>query len=314
MSASFTSNSLPAWRRALDEAAARLEGRVTRTPLVRSAWLSDITGGDVWLKLENQQLEGSFKTRGAFNALLQLPPGRIVAASAGNHGRSLAYAARELGARLTVFAPRTAPATKLDFIRSHGADLELCDSYDDAEERALMMSTRQSVPFISPYNHRDVIAGAGTVGLEIVSNGHPFDVVVVPTGGGGLISGISLAARTASVGTPPTIHGVEATASPSFSTALAHNRIVPITVSPTHADGLAGNLESGSVTFEIVRDLAAGVTTVTEDEIVAAMDGLQEREHQRVEGAGAVGVAALLAGKLDVDGKRVAVVVSGANR
>lgn len=313
MSSSFTSTSLTTWRLALAEASERLHGRVSSTPLVRSTWLSEVSGADVWLKLENQQFEGSFKTRGAFNALLKLGSGRVVTASAGNHGRSLAFAARELGARLTVFAPRTAPAAKLDFIRAHGANLELCDSYDDAEDRALTMSKRQSVPFISPYNHRDVIAGAGTAGMEVIAAEAAFDAIVVPTGGGGLISGVALAARTGPL-PGPLVYGVEAAASPAFSTSLARGRIVPVDVSPTRADGLAGNLEAGSMTFELVRDLTAGVTTVTEEEIAAAMDGLLEREGQRVEGAGAVGVAALLAGKLPVAGKRVAVIVSGGNR
>lgn len=291
-------------------AAGRIEGRVAATPLVRSSWLSEAASADVFLKLENQQLEGSFKTRGAFNALLQAPPGRVVTASAGNHGRSLSFAARELGARLTVYAPRTAPAAKLDYIRAHGATLELCDSYDDAEERALEMSRAQGVPYISPYNHPDVVAGAGTVGLEAIDQSP--DVIVVPVGGGGLIGGIALAARTAA--RPPLVIGVEAEASPAFTTALAHGRIVPIDVRPTLADGLAGNAEAGSITFELIRDLTAGVVTVSEGEIAAAMDGVLEHEGQRAEGAGAVATAALMAGRLDVAGKRVVVIVSGGNR
>jgi len=294
-------------------AAGRIESRVAATPLVRSSWLSEAASADVFLKLENQQLEGSFKTRGAFNALLQAPPGRVVTASAGNHGRSLAFAASELGARLTVYAPRTAPAAKLDYIRAHGATLELCDSYDDAEERALEMSRAQGVPYISPYNHRDVVAGAGTVGLEVIEViGESPDLIVVPVGGGGLIGGIALAARTAA--RPPLVIGVEADASPAFTTALAHGRIVPIDVRPTLADGLAGNAEAGSITFELIRDLTEGVVTVSEAEIAAAMDGLLEHEGQRAEGAGAVATAALMAGRLDVAGKRVVVIVSGGNR
>ena len=291
-------------------AAGRIEGRVLATPLVRSSWLSRVARADVFLKLENQQLEGSFKTRGAFNALLQTPPGRVVTASAGNHGRSLSFAARELGARLTVYAPRTAPAAKLDYIRSHGATLELCDSYDDAEERALAMSRAQDVPYISPYNHPDVVAGAGTVGLEVL--GESPDVIVVPVGGGGLIGGIALAAQSSA--RPPIVFGVEAAASPAFTTALARGRIVPIDVRPTLADGLAGNAEAGSITFALIRDLTGGVVTVSEDEIAAAMDGLLEREEQRAEGAGAVATAAVMAGRLDLAGKRVVVIVSGGNR
>lgn len=291
-------------------AAGRIEGRVVATPLARTSWLSKAARADVFLKLENQQHEGSFKTRGAFNALLQAPPGRVVTASAGNHGRSLAFAARELGARLTVYAPRTAPAAKLDYIRLHGATLELCDSYDDAEERALEMSRTLGVPYISPYNHPHVVAGAGTVGLEVLDESP--EVIVAPVGGGGLISGIALAARAAP--RPPLVFGVEAAASPAFTTALAHGRIVPIDVGPTLADGLAGNAEAGSITFELIRDLTAGIVTVSEEEIAAAMEGLLAHDGQRAEGAGAVATAALTAGRLDVAGKRVVVIVSGGNR
>lgn len=301
---------LRTWHSALRDAAARLEGRVVATPLLRSSWLSDAARAEVFLKLENQQLEGSFKTRGAFNALLEAPRGRVVTASAGNHGRSLSFAARELGARLTVFAPRTAPAAKLDFIRAHGATLELCDSYDDAEEGALTMSRTQGLPYISPYNHPHVVAGAGTVGLELI--GETPDVILVPVGGGGLVSGIALAAQSAA--RPPRVIGVEAEASPAFTTALARGRIVPIDVRPTLADGLAGNAEAGSITFELIRDLTAGIVTVSEDEIAAAMDGLLEHEGQRAEGAGAVATAALMAGRVEVAGKRVVVIVSGGNR
>ena len=154
----------------ITEAAERLRGRIRRTPLVRSTWLSDVTGADVWLKLENLQLEGSFKPRGAFNALLKSPVPGAVTASAGNHGRSLAYAAQALGTPLTVFTPRTAPRAKVDHIRAHGATLELCDSYDEAEARGLAFARDRRVTYISPYNHPDVIAGAGTVGLEIIED------------------------------------------------------------------------------------------------------------------------------------------------
>lgn len=290
-------------------AARRLEGRIQRTPLVRSAWLSEATGADVWLKLENLQIEGSFKTRGAFHALLQRKAARAVTASAGNHGRSLAFAARELGAALTVFVPRTAPRAKVDYIRAHGASLVLADTYDEAEARAIAFARDEGVPFISPYNDADVIAGAGTAGLEALSIAP--HAIVVPVGGGGLASGVALAAA----GSPaqPVVYGVEAAASPAFSTALARGELVHIDVNSTLADGLAGNAEPGSITFDLIRDMVAGVTTVTEEGIRAAMNGLLDREGQTVEGAGAVGVAAMLAGMPDIAGRRVAVIVSGGN-
>lgn len=290
-------------------AAERLQGRVRKTPVVESAWLSAVTGAEVLLKLENHQIEGSFKTRGAFHALQQAGVTRAVTASAGNHGRSLAFAAKALGVALTVFVPRTAPRAKLDYIGAHGAALELCDTYDEAEQRALDHAGRLAVPFISPYNHRDVIAGAGTVGLEAMQE-HP-DVIVVPVGGGGLASGVALAARNEP--NPPAVIGVEALASPVFTTALAHGRLVPIEVGETLADGLAGNAEPDSITFPLIRDLVSDVLAVGEAHIAAAMRGLLAHDGQRAEGAGAVGVAALLAGIAGLAGKRVVVIISGGN-
>lgn len=290
-------------------AAERLRGRVRKTPMVPSPWLSAVTGADVWLKLENQQIEGSFKTRGAFHALERARVARAVTASAGNHGRSLAFAAKELGVALSVFAPRTAPRAKLDYIRTHGATLTLCDTYDEAEQAGLEHANRLGVPYISPYNHRDVIAGAGTVGLEAMQE--HADVIVVPVGGGGLVSGVALAARNEV--TPPVVIGVEALASPVFTTALARGRLVPVEIGETLADGLAGNAEADSMTFPLIRDNVSDVLAVAEAEIAAAMRGLLAHDGQRVEGAGAVGVAALLAGIAGIAGKRVVVIVSGGN-
>jgi threonine dehydratase len=295
----------------VSEAAHRLRGRVQRTPVMRSRWLSDFTGADVWLKLENLQVEGSFKIRGAFNALLRSPTVSAVSASAGNHGRALAYAAHALNVPLTVFAPRTAPKAKLDPIRRHGAVLELCDDYDEAEHRAMAFANERGVTYISPYNNADVIAGAGTVAVEILEAQADVDIVVVPVGGGGLVSGVALAAKA--FGSQATVLGVEAAASPVFTTALGQGRLVKVHVGPTLADGLAGNAEPDSITFEIVRDLGIRVIAVTEPAIEAAMRGLLTYEQQTAEGAGAAGVAGLLAGLEGIGGKRVAVIVSGGN-
>lgn len=295
----------------INTAAARLRGRIRPTPLTRSSWLSDSIGAEVSLKLENQQFEGSFKTRGAFNALLATPVDEAVTASAGNHGRALAFAANKLNVRLTVFVPRTAPVAKLEPIRRHGAKLELCDTYDEAEARATAFARERGVPYISPYNNADVIAGAGTVALEILDAAPRTDAIVASVGGGGLISGVALAARER--GTETMVSGAEAAASPVFTSALRHGKLVTVEVHPTLADGLAGNAEPGSITFDLVRDLQVSVVTVTEQQIADAMRGLLAHEQQTVEGAGAAGVAALLAGALDVEGKRVAVIVSGGN-
>ena len=295
----------------ITRAADRLRGRIVRTPLTRSAWLSSRTGGDVWLKLENQQIEGSFKTRGALHALMRANIDRAVTASAGNHGRALAFAAKELGVALTVFAPRTAPSAKLDPIRRHGARLELRDTYDSAERDAILFAREHGIPYVSPYNDPDVIAGAGTAGLEVIEDLPQVDLFVVPVGGGGLVSGVALAAEAGAA--RPRVIGVEAAASPVFTSALAAGRLVEIDVGPTLADGLAGNAEPGSITFDLIRDLGVDVQRVGEDQIAAAMRGLLAHEAQQVEGAAAVGVAALLAAMIDVSGRRVAVIVSGGN-
>ena len=284
---------------------------LVRTPMVRSPWLSEITGAGVWLKLENQQLEGSFKTRGALHALMQAGIQRAVTASAGNHGRALSFAARRLGVALTVFAPRTAPLAKLDPIRRHGATLELRDTYDDAERDAILFARTHRIPYISPYNHPDVIAGAGTVGLEVIEDLPDVEMIVVPVGGGGLVSGIALAASAHP--TMPSIQGVEAAASPVFTSALRAGALVEVEVHSTLADGLAGNAEPGSMTFDVIRDLHVEVTAAGEDEIARAMHGLLEHHGQTVEGAGAVGVAALLSGAIVPSGAQVAVIVSGGN-
>lgn len=293
------------------EAAERLRGRVRRTPLVRSPWLSSVTGAEVWLKLENQQHEGSFKARGAFNALIQCGVPRAVTASAGNHGRAMAFAARELGIELTVFTPKTAPKAKLDPIRAHGATLELCDSYDEAEHRAIAHARDTGVPYISPYNHRDVIAGAGTVAVEIIEDLPRVDTIFAGVGGGGLISGVGLASQA--LAPHPGVIGVEAAASPVFTSSLAAGRLVEVDVHPTLADGLAGNAEPGSMTFDLVREMNIPVHAVSEPQMRAAMVGLLEQESQRAEGAGAVAVAALAAGMFGIRGRRVAVIVSGGN-
>ncbi|MEX2270782.1 MAG: threonine/serine dehydratase [Vicinamibacterales bacterium] len=290
-------------------AADRLHDRIVRTPLTRSAWLSDLTGADVWLKLENRQIEGSFKIRGAFNALLRSPVAGAVTASAGNHGRALACAAKELNMPVTVFVPRTAPRAKLDPIRAHGATLVLCETYDEAESDAIAHARDRDVPYISPYNNPEVIAGAGTVGLEIFEDLPDVDLLVVPVGGGGLVSGIALAA--AGHGNTEAI-GVEAAASPVFTTALAHGHLVTVKVGPTLADGLAGNAEPGSITFDLVRDLGVPIAAVGEDQIERAMRALAANEGETAEGAGAVGVA-FVADRGGLQGKRVTIIVSGGN-
>lgn len=298
----------------------RIVPYIRRTPLVASAWLSGLSGREVRLKLESLQGTNSFKLRGALNATAAFversgsgggSPGVIVTASAGNHGRAMAYAAQRLGLRLVVFAPRSAPRAKLDYIARHGADLRPAPTYEDAERLAKAFAADTGATYISPYSHPDVIAGAATVAVEILEDWPDVDTIVASVGGGGLLAGISLAAR-AFAGTNVEIVGVECAASPAFHEALAAGRIVEVQVHATLADGLAGNMDPDSITFELVRDNVHRMVLAPEQAIAAAVRGLFEEERVIAEGAGAAAVAALLDG-LPLAGRHVAVVVSGSN-
>jgi threonine dehydratase len=284
--------------------------------LRHSPWLSAVTGGEVFLKLETLQPTFSYKIRGALNVVMKLAetpagaPPPLVTASAGNHGRALAHAARAAGMRLTVYVSSGAPRTKLDAIREAGAELRPCADYDEAERRAKAHGASGDALYISPYSHPDVIAGAGTIGLEILEDRPDIDAIVVPVGGGGLISGIATAARSLS---SASVIGVEAEASSPFTQSLAAGRIVTIDVGPTLADGLSGNLDPDTVTFDIVRQLVSAVVVVSEHELEQAVVGTVVEERLIAEGAGAAGVAAVLARKVTHPARRVAVVLSGAN-
>ena len=289
----------------------RLGTQVDSTPLRDSAWLSAAAGGRASLKLECVQRTGSFKIRGALNALSRLPRGtHVVTASAGNHGRAVALAAETLGLRATVFTPRAAPRTKLEAIARHGAVLraEAVD-YDDAEGAAKAFARERGAAFVSPYNDPDVIAGAGTLALEIVEALPRTATIVVPIGGGGLISGIAIAAKAVSPGIR--IVGVEVEASCAFAVSRRHGRITAIEPGPTLADGLGGNIDPGTITFGIVERLVDDIVTIDEDALAGGMRGLVREEHVIAEGAGAAATAAVLAGKARGDG--LVAIVTGSN-
>ena len=300
------------------EARRRLGERLPKTPLLPSPWLSSIADGNLFLKIESINLTNSFKIRGALNAALRLSEGidtappTIVTASAGNHGRAMALAAEELGLTCVVFTPVTAPEAKKNAIRRHGAILHAdCADYDVAEQQAREFAEQEGGIYISPYNHADVIAGAGTIGLEIVEAMPDLDVVVIPLGGGGLASGMGLAIKAASPRT--TIVGVEVEASSPFTLSLEAGRITTITPRPSLADGLVGNLEPGSMTFALVQRVVDYVVTISEDDLTRAMKGLATEERLIVEGAGAAAVAAVMAAKASAPGQRVVAMVTGAN-
>jgi threonine dehydratase len=300
------------------QARRRIGNRVLETPLRPSPWLSSITDGHVYLKIESANLTGSFKIRGAMNAALRLSEGidsdtpTIVTASAGNHGRSLAMAAEQLGLPCVVFTPMSAPDAKKNAIRRHGAVLHGdCQDYDAAERQAHEFAHAEGAVYVSPYNDCDVIAGAGTIGLEIIDAMPQFDVAVVPLGGGGLASGVGLALKA--VAPKVTVVGVEADASTPFTLSLEAGRITEIAPRPSLADGLVGNLEPGSMTFPLVKQVVDRVVTVSEEDLARAMKGLAREERLIVEGAGAASVAAIMSGKASAPGQRVVAIVTGGN-
>ena len=301
------------------EAKRRLAPHLQPTPLLPSHWLSSIADGNVFLKLESLNLTSSFKIRGALNAALRLREGgdpgaspQLVTASAGNHGRSLALAAERLGMACVVFTPASAPEAKKNAIRRHGAVLHgECEDYDIAEKQAKEYAEAEGGVYISPYNHPDVIAGAGTIGLEIVEAMPVFDVIVIPLGGGGLASGMGLAIKAAAPHV--TIVGVEAEASSPFTLSLEAGRITAITPRQSLADGLTGNLEAGTITFPLVQQVVDYVVTVSEEDLARAMKGLATEERLIVEGAGVAATAAIMAGKASAPGQRVVAMVTGGN-
>jgi threonine dehydratase len=300
----------------IEAAARRIAPFVWHTPIVRSPWLSSVTKAEVWLKLEVVQTTGSFKLRGAVNALALLAERRpgltgVVTASAGNHGLAIAWAARELGLSARVYVSSGAPPIKRHAMKALGAEVVETPTYDAAESEALGDARRTGVTYVSPYNNDDVIAGAGTVALEMFSDCSGLDAIVAPLGGGGLLTGTGVVAR--SLGRNAWVIGAEAEASPVFTTSLASGRIVTVDVKPTVADGLAGNLEPGSRTFALVSELADRVVLVAESSIELAMRDLIRRERLVAEGASATAVGALLQGGLDLAGRRIAVILTGRN-
>ena len=300
------------------EARRRISPHVRRTPLVPSAWLSDAAGGPVSLKLETLQVSNSFKSRGAFNAVIarlerrSAAGMRLVTASAGNHGRALAAAAEAFGLPLVVFTPADAPKSKLDAIRRHGADLRAdARDYDEAERQAKAFAAETDAEFVSPYSDADVIAGASTIALEIFEDRPAVRMLVVPIGGGGLISGVAMAAKQ--IRPDCLVVGVEAEASTAFQTSLRAGRLVTIVPGPTLADGLGGNPDPETITFAIIQQSVDSIVTVSEPLLTTAIVGLVEFEHVVSEGAGAAAPAAVLGRHVDLDGRDTVALVTGAN-
>lgn len=288
------------------------------TPMETSRHLSDILGVPVFLKAENLQRTGSYKIRGAYNRMSRLSDEEkargVVAASAGNHAQGVAFAARELGIHATIFMPIGVALPKLQATRHYGAEVVLCGHTVDeplraAQERAAVTGA----VYIPPFDHPDVVAGQGTLALELLEQVPELQTVVVPIGGGGLISGVAtvLKQRAAAEGRSIRVIGVQAANAAAYPVSLVAGAPTEITMSPTIADGIAVS-KPGALNFAIIRDMVDEIVTVDDDDIARAMLVLLERAKLVVEPAGAVGVAAVLTGKFVATGPTV-VILSGGN-
>ena len=280
----------------LEAARQLLEGVAVRTPMEESRWLSAIAGGPVSLKCENLQRTGSFKARGAYVRISRLTEDErahgVVAASAGNHAQGVALAAQMLGIQATVFMPEGAPIPKEKATRAYGADVVFHGRYlEDALAEARAFADKTGAVLIHPFDHRDIVVGQSTVGLEILEQAPEAATVLVPTGGGGLLAGIAIAVKA--LRPDVTVVGVQAEGAAAFPGSLKEGRPVPLESMATMADGIAVGLP-GDVTFEAVRDHVDRIVTVSEESLSRALLALLERAKMVVEPAGAAAVAALL--------------------
>ena len=292
----------------------RIASTAIRTPLTHSRWLSEELQRAVFLKVECFQLTGSFKLRGAMAKLSSLNEEErsrgVLTVSAGNHGLAVAHCSEVLGLDATIVVPESASRAKVNSIRRYPVTLiERGATYDDAERAARAMELESGKTFVSPYNDHEVIAGQGTIGLELLEDVPDLDAIVVPVGGGGLLAGIAIAVK--SMAPQIKVYGAEPAVSPTMSAALEAGRIIEIEEDPTIADGCAGNVEPGSVTFPIIQRLVDGMILVSEETIRNRIAGVAREEHLMIEGSAAVSIAALDNDRLA--GKRIAAIVSGRN-
>lgn len=296
----------------------RVAAVVDVTPMEKSRYLRELLGQDVYLKAESLQRTGSYKIRGAYNRLSQLTAEEralgVVAASAGNHAQGVALAARELGIAATIFMPLGVALPKLQATRNYGADVVLHGHVvDETLSAAADFAARTGAILIPPFDHPDVVAGQGTIALEILEQVPDVENVIVPIGGGGLISGIAsaFAQLAPEVGRRVRIIGVQAENAAAYPPSLAAGEPVSITTSPTIADGILVG-RPGELNFAIIRDTVDEIVTVADDDTARALVMLLERAKLVVEPAGAVGVAAAITGAISVDGPTV-VLISGGN-
>jgi threonine dehydratase len=293
----------------------RLRGVLHHTELDLSSTFSEMTGGRIYLKCENRQKTGSFKIRGASNKIAALvergEAKAVVASSAGNHAQGVACAARKFGIPATIVMPKAAPIAKVQATEGYGAKVVLAgDCYDDAYARACEICRGEGATFLHPYNDPEVIAGQGTLGMEILGDLPSVDIVITPAGGGGLLAGVATAIKL--LNPRVKVYGVQAEGADAIARSFREKKLVTTDSASTIADGIAVKAP-GDLTVELINRYADGVLTVSDTEIADAILLLLERCKQVVEPAGATPLAAVLSGRLDVRGKRVVCLLSGGN-
>ena len=299
----------------IEDARARIRRDVYMSPCARSETLSRLLGCELYLKLENLQMTGSFKERGAVNRLALMPPEQraagVIAASAGNHAQGLSFVAKRCGVAATIVMPVGAPLIKVSSTRAHGAKVVLHgESYDEAAAEARRLADRRGLTLVHPFDDEAIIAGQGTIGLELLEQVPELDAVIAPIGGGGLIGGVGLAIK--SLRPVAAVYGVVAAVVPSMLRALAQGAPVLLELARKLAEGIAVR-EVGRHTLPLVQRYVDRIVSVEEEDIAQAVLMLLEREKTVAEGAGAAALAAALDGELPLEGKRVALIVSGGN-
>jgi len=299
----------------IEEAAKRIRDSIFVSPFVRSETFSQLTGNSILLKLENLQMTGSFKERGALNKILLLTTEErrrgVIAASAGNHAQAVSYHATKRGIKAQICMPLTTPMVKVSATRGYGAEVILVGAnYDETCEDALRRCQEQGLTFIHPFDDEAVIAGQGTLGVEMLEEIDDLDAVVIPVGGGGLIAGVACAVKEMRPNVQ--VIGVQTSKLPSMKAALENNEPVTLPPNKTIADGIAVR-RAGDNTFPLVREYVDEIVTVDDEEIANAILLLLEKEKTLTEGAGAVAAAAVLNKKLAHRGKKLGVLISGGN-
>lgn len=295
----------------IENARQTLQGVIAKTPLVKA----DKIHPNLWIKAENLQSTGAFKLRGGYYRLSKLTQEEkmkgVIAASAGNHAQGVAYACQQMNIKGTIVMPKTAPLSKIEATRSYGVDVELQgDSFNDAYEYAKNLQAITGAVFIEPFNDEFVMAGQGTIGLEILEKLEDVDIVLVPVGGGGLISGIACAIKEKKPSCK--VYGVQAAGAPSMYESLKQDNIIALSSISTMADGIAVKTP-GNLTFEMCKKYVDGILLVSEEEIAASILTLVEKMKMVAEGAGAVAVAAAMFQKIDIENKKCVAVLSGGN-